>query len=220
MKLSELDGIGPATQKKLRSAGIRSVKDLATVDTRDLQVDGVSHERLQGFKKDAQKALYQAASSKVVASAKRTGKAVAGSVRDAEAVVRKAVKEALEAAWEAEHRAIEAIRAQQNQSDGLAHTAAERAKQAQRVAQEKTAFVMDQLAKAPEAARGAWNRYGDSARQAEENAVEAAKRAASAAAGAGRFVQKQAATLGQQSKSFISRLKRHRGGSDNGVRDR
>jgi nucleotidyltransferase/DNA polymerase involved in DNA repair len=204
LKLDAIEGIGDATRKKLEKVGIQSVKDLASVDTQAVNVPGLPRDRLQALKKQAQRAIYAAATSRIVNAARATGRAVVESVGVIDQQVRAAAKEALEAAWEAEQRALEALRASQTRAVAVAEAAAVHARSAQRVASEKARFVVAQLQQAPDKVKVVWMEYAKSAANAEAKATAAAKRAADTANG---MVRRKAASAMDQSRSLMTRMK-------------
>jgi hypothetical protein len=187
-----------AMRKKLNGKGVRSVKDLATVNIQKLKMEGAALEKVRKLKKEAQKALYVQASSRVVTMA-----------RDVEQQVRTGLKAVLEAAWEAEHRAIEALRASQSKAYELADLAADRARHAAGVAEVTARQLLEEIARAPQKAREAWERYGDAATEAQAKAASAATKAAAAA---GRRVQEGAEVVVEQSRSLFTRLRQKMGG--------
>lgn len=53
-ELTLVEGLGPSARDKLQNAGIKSIEDLASVDLRSKDVEGLSTENLQKLKRNAE----------------------------------------------------------------------------------------------------------------------------------------------------------------------
>lgn len=48
-----VDGLGPSTKDKLHAAGVKTIEDLAELDLRSVDVDGLSTDHVQKLKRNA-----------------------------------------------------------------------------------------------------------------------------------------------------------------------
>lgn len=51
--LELVEGLGPSAKRKLQNAGVKSIEDLATLDLRSADVDGLSTDHVQKLKRNA-----------------------------------------------------------------------------------------------------------------------------------------------------------------------
>lgn len=137
MKLESIPGMAKPTADKLRRAGVASVEQLATLDTRSLRITGLTHEKIVALRRDAQRALFHSALERVEEMAE-------GAASKAEKLLREATEVAVAAAHEARERAEMAMK----QSQGMARVAAREAKKFERKVGPKAGRVLRQAERA------------------------------------------------------------------------
>lgn len=57
MELTQVKGVGPSAKKKLESAGITSIEELAEIDLRKTDVEGLSSENIAQLRDNAERFL-------------------------------------------------------------------------------------------------------------------------------------------------------------------
>lgn len=55
-ELEDIEGLGKTTAKKMRDAGIETIDELSRTDPEEVELDGISEERLRGFVNEAKRA--------------------------------------------------------------------------------------------------------------------------------------------------------------------
>lgn len=205
-----MKGLGTATVQKLTKSGIKTVEQLALIDTRKAKVTGLDIEKLVALRKEAQKAIFLSAAVKFSALAKSAKREASHGIEKLERIARTATENALAAAREAESYASEAFKHAEAAATDLADYAAQQAQRAQQAAAKQLQMLSEKIAGASDKSKPVVDKYIELLRRAEGAASVAAKRAQDAA-GRARVAGTAAATkTTQKSKSFYQRIVKRR----------
>lgn len=214
MELKAIEGLGQPTITKLNKSGVRSVEQLALIDTRRKKIQGIDAERVVKLRRMAQQTIFKAAAVRVKGAAKAASKKVSRGAKELEAALARATESALEAARQAEASAAAAFHHAQQAATDLAKVAAENAVQARLVAEQQLDNIRRRLRKEKVSGRSRAGRYLKALERAGHVAREAADKAVAAAARAGETTVEAAKGTAQKGQSLFERLlqKRKRDG--------
>lgn len=176
-----MKGLGTATAQKLAKSGIKTVEQLALIDTRSAKVTGMGVERLVELRREAQKAVFLSAAVKFSAMAKSAKREAAQSLGALERIARRATENAVAAAREAEAYAAEAFKHAEAAAADLADFAAQQAQRAQQAAAKQLQSLSEKIAGPGEKSKPIVDKYVDLLRRAESAAAVAARKAQDAA---------------------------------------
>ena len=209
MELNEVRALGPATITKLRSAGIKTVEQLALVDVRRRKVQGVTADKLVTLRRAAQKTIFQKTASRLRHAAEVATREARRGVGTLEVLVRKAAEQALAAAKEAERAAAEALAHAQSAAADLAEQAALQAVNARRAAQAQMESLSHRVG-GSRSNRPLVKKYWELLQRAEEAAKTASEKAVHSAQvardAAGAAVGQAVQTTQEKSSSLYRRL--------------
>lgn len=205
-----MKGLATGTAQKLSKNGIKTIEQLALIDTRKAKINGLDLDQLITLRREAQKAIFLSAAVKFSALAKTAKREAAQGVDRLERVAKSAAENALAAAREAEAYASEAIKHAEAAAADLADYAAQQAQRAQRAAAKQLQSLSVKFADASEKSKPVVDKYIDLLRRAESAAATAAKRAQDAAGRAKTVGAAAAASTGAKSKSLYERILRRR----------
>lgn len=209
MELKEVRALGPTTITKLRSAGIKTVEQLALVDVRRRKVQGVTADKLVTLRRAAQKTIFQKTATRLRHAAEVATREARKGVETLEVLVRKAAEQALVAAKEAERAATEALGHAQSAAADLAEQAALQAVNARRAAQAQLESLAHRMETA-RAKRPLVKKYWELLERAEEAAKTAAEKAVHSAQvardAAGAAVGQAVETTQEKGSSLYRRL--------------
>jgi nucleotidyltransferase/DNA polymerase involved in DNA repair len=206
MQIAEMKGLGTATVEKLTKGGIKTVEQLALIDTRKAKISGMSGERIVELRREAQKAIFQNAAAKFSAIASSAKREAAQGLEALERLAKAATENAVAAAKEAESYATEALKHAEAAATDLADYAAQQALRAQAAATKQLQTLSARLGGASEKTKPLVDRYVHLLRQAEAAASSAAKKAQDAASRAKAAGAAAASKTQAKGRSFYERL--------------
>lgn len=206
MELNQIRGLGTPTIQRLNKAGIRSVEQLALVDTRRKEIQGMSADKLIHWRKQAQRTIFQSAAKRFRTAARSAGRTVKRQAVHVETALREAVERTLAAAREAEAAAAEALRHAEGAAVELAERAAQKAARARETATQQFTDIQKRFSgNSAKRRRPKVDRYVDllvraerAARVAAESAQVAFEKAKTASGKAVHEVQVQSQSLYQR----------------------
>ena len=196
--------------QKLTKGGIKTVEQLALIDTRKAKINGLNVEKIVELRREAQKAIFLSAAVKFSAMAKSAKREAGQSIEKMERVARAATENALAAAREAEAYAAEAFKHAEAAALDLADYAAQQAQRAQQAASKQLQVLSEKLAGASEKSKPIVDKYVELLRRAEGAASVAARKAQDAAGHARVAGAAAASKTTQKSKSFYQRIVKRR----------
>lgn len=205
MDLKQVGGLRAQTIGRLNGAGIRTAEQLALVDLRRKHVQGIDEADLREMRKQAQRAIFQHAATRVSRVTRRAKGQVRKGMSDLERSAQAAAEAALRAVRRAERAAQEALDAAQAAASGLAQSASVKATTARRAAERQAAALRKKVGRSP-AAKATLQRYVAVVTRAEAAAINAAERAKSAASRAKDFAADAAGEAETRSRSLYARL--------------
>jgi colicin import membrane protein len=206
LDLKEIKGIGDPTIKKLNKSGVKSVEQLALIDTRKRKVPGVDADRVIKLRRMAQKTIFLSAAERVRLAANIAKKRVEKGAKTVEHAARLAAERAVDAAKMAEASAAAAIAHAEKRAGDLAKQAAEQAVQARLVATQQLHALRERIAQDRKNPKSKVAKYFELLERAEKAAQTAADKAVEAAARAGQAGAEAAQQAGEKGKSFYDRL--------------
>jgi hypothetical protein len=206
LELKDIKGLGEPTIEKLNKAGVKTVEQLALIDTRRRKVQGVTADRVIKLRRMAQQTIFLTAASRVRSAAAGARRQVHKGAKSVEAAARNAAERAIEAAKLAEAAATAAITHAEKAATDLAHQAAEQAVQARLVATQQVSNIRKRLQAERKKPGSSVAKYFDLLERAEKAAQEAADRAVEAAARAGKAGVVAAKEATAKSQSLYDRL--------------
>lgn len=204
--LKAIQGLGQPTIVKLNKAGVRTVEQLALIDTRRKTLQGIATDRVIKLRRMAQQTIFKAAAGRVKTVAKTATKRVQRGAKDLEAALERAAASAVDAARQAEASAAAAFHHAQRAAQDLAKIAAENAVQAKLVAEQQLDSIRQRLRKEKVSRRSRAGRFLRALERAGKVAQVAADKAVSAAAHAGEATAEAAKDTAEKSQSLYARL--------------
>jgi nucleotidyltransferase/DNA polymerase involved in DNA repair len=210
LQLNEMKGLGTTTVEKLAKGGIKTVEQLALIDTRKAKITGMNLDKLVELRRQAQKAIFLSAAVRFSAMAKSARREASHSVEALERVAKSAAENALAAAKEAEAYATEALKHAEAAAIDLADYAAQQAQRAQQAAAKQLQSLSEKIAGAGVKSKPLVDKYVELLRRAEGAAAVAAKKAQDAAGRAKIVGSAAASRTSQKGKSFYERIVKRR----------
>lgn len=207
MDLKEIKGLGDPTIRKLNKSGVKSVEQLALIDTRRRKVPGMDSERVIKLRRMAQKAIFLNAAQQVRVAASIARSRVERGAKSVERAARTGAQKAVKAAKMAEASASAAIEHAEKKAVTLAKQAAEQAVQARLVATQQLEALRDKISADGKDPKTRVGKYFELLERAEKAAQAAADRAVEAAGRVGQAAQ-QATEAG---KGLYERIVKGRG---------
>lgn len=206
MQLEDIKGLGSTTIQRLHKGGVRTVEELALIDTRKAHIAGMDRDRLADLRRSAQRAIFVSAAGKfraIAATARREAEDTAQAI---DRLAKQATKNAVMAAKEADLYAAEALHHAEAAAADLAEFAAQKARAAQGAAKAQLQSFLSKFVGETGDKRALVDKYSELLQRAEKAAATAAERAAEAARRAREAGRSAASKARKKGRSLYQRL--------------